>query len=84
MPPRLEAPLTLRQWELLNAVSLRAAGVEDAAELGVLVVRGFVRRDPRGPVTTTPAGEAYLREEMETAIRESAAWLTAPYGPERT
>jgi hypothetical protein len=82
--PEGKTTLTLRQWELLNAVSLNAAGIAEAPELGVLIAHGFVRRDPRGPVTTTPAGEAYLREEMEAAIRESASWLTAPHGPEHT
>jgi hypothetical protein len=75
--------LNLRECELLNAVSLGARGVEKAAALGVLISHGYVRRDSRG-VVTTPEGEAYLRDELQFAIRESAAWLTAPYGPERT
>jgi hypothetical protein len=73
--------LSLREWELLNAVSLGARGVENAAALGALAARGFVRRDSNGSVVTTPEGEAYLREELKIAIRESASWLSRSNGP---
>jgi hypothetical protein len=50
----------------------------------VLIARGFVRRDSGGGVVITSEGDAYLRDELADAIRESAEWLKVPYGPENT
>lgn len=74
------APLSLREYDALLAVSLRARGL-DATDPNIaeLLRRGLAAAH-NGSVVTTPAGETYLRETTKRAIRESAAWLKPSSG----